>query len=210
MQPDGEVFIANVTGVRDVASSGESTLRFFTQFSDPQKDIYAWNGSFPEARLAFLGGILATYFGFASELADIRAGNPNLNFDVARVPQINANTPVTYGRLLVAAVPRGARDLDGVYRAIGALTSAEASGFLAAELNFPPVRRDLLGEEPTEAFRSVFYRSALIAQTYLDPGRTATAAAFESAIAGISSGRLTLFEAVSRIETAINDALAGR
>ncbi|MCD5396682.1 MAG: hypothetical protein LRZ98_00730 [Candidatus Pacebacteria bacterium] len=40
----------------------------------------------PNSRDVFLSGKLATYFGFSSELRGLRLKNPNLNFDIAMVP----------------------------------------------------------------------------------------------------------------------------
>ncbi len=40
-----------------------------------------------DSKNMFLAGDLALYFGFASELDDLKNKNPNLNFDVTLFPQ---------------------------------------------------------------------------------------------------------------------------
>jgi ABC-type glycerol-3-phosphate transport system substrate-binding protein len=65
----------------------QAGLTFFTQFSNPVSQTYTWNRALPEDRNEFLAGDLALYFGLASEVNEIRNGNPNLNFDAAEVPQ---------------------------------------------------------------------------------------------------------------------------
>jgi len=65
----------------------ESALRFYTEFSNPAKTSYSWNGSLPSSRDMFVAGDLAVYFGFAGEFDDIERKNPHLNFDIAEMPQ---------------------------------------------------------------------------------------------------------------------------
>jgi ABC-type glycerol-3-phosphate transport system substrate-binding protein len=48
----------------------------------------------------FLSGSLATYFGFASEYYDLKNKNPNLDFDVAPLPQAKGERrAATYGKM---------------------------------------------------------------------------------------------------------------
>jgi len=85
-------------------SSTETALRFYTDMSNPSKSVYSWNRSLPEARSAFIANKLAMYVGFASELQGIRSQNPNLNFDIAEVPQVrDAATKSTYGKMQTLA-----------------------------------------------------------------------------------------------------------
>ena len=69
-----------------VVAPGESALRFYTEFSNPSKPVYSWNRSLPESKEFFVSNDLGVYVGYASEIPDIRAQSPNLNFDIALVP----------------------------------------------------------------------------------------------------------------------------
>ncbi|MEK7505302.1 MAG: extracellular solute-binding protein [Patescibacteria group bacterium] len=204
----GDVYKANVTGERVVSSAGEAALRFFTEFSDPGKPTFSWSSAFPEARQSFLSENLATYFGFASELSSLRAGNPNLNFDVAEIPQPKGRNPATYARMTVIAITKQGASA-GAFQAAGALSSAEAAGLFAARANLPPARRDLLSTFPKDAFLVSFWKSALISRTFLDPDREGTVSAMKEAVENINNGRSSVAEASSRLESRIESELSG-
>ncbi|NDE68321.1 extracellular solute-binding protein, partial [bacterium] len=85
----GDGLFRSALGYDDIkgAESTAAGLSFFNQFSNPSQPNYSWNRSLPSSFNSFLGGKLATYFGFASEITSIRTKNPNLNFDIAPMPQ---------------------------------------------------------------------------------------------------------------------------
>src|SRR3972149_7587935 len=62
-------------------SPAASSVKFFNDFSDPNKNVYSWNKALSTADAMFAKGALAMYFGYASELPEIKARNPHLNFD---------------------------------------------------------------------------------------------------------------------------------
>jgi len=180
-------------------SPAESALRFFTEFSNPTKITYSWNKSLPEAKEMFLSGRLATYFGFSSELADLRAKNPNLNFDIAEMPQIrDFNNRKVFGNILALAVVKNTPNLAPAFRLLGSLTSNASVKKMSLEMNLPPVRRDLLSEEPKDAIFTVFNKSAIISTSFIDPDRVETEAIFEDMIESTVSGRSRIGEAVNQ------------
>ncbi|HYC34482.1 MAG TPA: extracellular solute-binding protein, partial [Candidatus Paceibacterota bacterium] len=79
----------------------ESALLFFAQFSNPNNPLYSWTRAMPNAEQFFLQGDSAMYIGFGSEAQDLRAKNPNLNFDIALLPQAKSsgNLKRTYGEV---------------------------------------------------------------------------------------------------------------
>lgn len=175
-----------------------SALRFYTEFSNPIKSVYSWNRALQNSRLAFLAGDLAFYFGFASELAELRRSNPNLNFDVAPFPQVRDDeTPVTFGHMNALAISKTAANRKGAVRAAFLLTSNESLPILSSTSGLPPVSRQLLKVVPPDAYSSVFYHSALISQGWLDPNISATKQIFKSMVEAITSGRLSINRSVN-------------
>ncbi len=63
------------------------TADFYTRFARPDNTLYSWNRSFSSDRDRFVSGDLALYFGYGSEGKELERLNPNLNFDIAEVPQ---------------------------------------------------------------------------------------------------------------------------
>lgn len=179
----------------------QSAMSFYTQFSNPTGAAYTWNKSLPTSLNFFLSGNLAMYLGFASELFPIQQKNSNLNFDVTYVPQIRGTTKqVVFGHMYALAIVKQSKQVSGAFIAINALTEAGALKAMEKETSLPPVRRDLLSDRPTDAYRSVFYNSALISRSWIDPEPTASRNTFRDMIDSITSGRSRVSEALNRAD----------
>jgi ABC-type glycerol-3-phosphate transport system substrate-binding protein len=182
------------------ASPASVIFNYYSDFSNSIKDVYSWNRSMPNSLNAFIAGDLAVYFGYASELAIIKAKNPNLNFDVTKIPQTKGSTiKATFGRMNAIAISKASKNSATAYTAAGSLTSADFLGKISIALNLPPARRDLLAKKPaTPAYMSTFYDSALIARSWLDPSPKDTDLLFKTIVEDISSGRLDVSQAIRK------------
>lgn len=203
----GVVSVLNDGFGKPIAPS-QSAINFYTQFANPTSASYTWNRSLPTSLNFFLSGNLAMYIGFASELFPIQQKNSNLNFDVTYVPQIRNTTKKTvFGHMYALALVKQSKQLTGAYLAINALTEAGAIKALESVTNLPPVRRDLLADKPSDAFRSVFYNSALISHAWIDPDPAASKNTFRDMISSITSGQRKLTEALDRAEAELTAEL---
>ena len=192
-------------------SAGELALGFYTEFSNPAKSTYSWNRALPNARDMFSAGDLAVYFGYASELRVLRNANPNLDFDVALLPQAQgAKTKVTFGRLAALGIARGTGNAGGALAAALELSGVGALTTLAAQTALPPVRRDLLSQAPASSYQQISYTSALISRGWLDPDPALTEGYFRIAIENVTSGRLRLGEAVLSLSNDLQHAFTPR
>lgn len=177
----------------------EAAVNFYTEFSNPAKSSYSWNRSLPDSASYFLGGDLALYFGFGSEIGNLQLKNPNLDFDVAPMPvSREGGTPVSSARFNGFAITKSSKNPNAAFSVISILSGKESASAFSKALQLPPARRDLLNKKPTEAFQSVFYDSAIRAKAWLDPSPKETDAIFKSMIESITSGRMRTGEAVSR------------
>jgi multiple sugar transport system substrate-binding protein len=186
--------------------AGEQAVNFFTEFANPVKPAYSWNRSLPSDRNMFLSGKLALYFGYASELPGIRLANPNLNFDVAPVPQIQGNR-ITYGTMQAFAFLKASPNLGAAYTAAQVLTSEALQKEWIKVSGYPPVRRSLVSEPQGSAYASVFYDSALMSRGWLDPNPVATERVFSELVESVTSGRVRTSEAVRNAGTEIDNLL---
>lgn len=193
------------------SSSGnpvESALSFYTQFADPAKTAYSWNRAMPDARQAFLAGDLAIYFGYASEAASLRAGNPNLDFDMAPVPQPqSATSRITYARAYAFAIPKTSQNPSGALLAAEALAEPVHAYEGAQALGMAPAARSALRPRPEDRFQPVFYPEALIARGWLSPSPEDTDAVFGAMIRDITTGRRSVGQALFSADQALNAAL---
>jgi ABC-type glycerol-3-phosphate transport system substrate-binding protein len=177
----------------------DAALTFFAQFSNPTKDIYTWNRSLPNSDEMFLSNDLAFYLGFASEYKNILEKNPNLNFDVAIVPQSkSSDIKKTIGNFYFLTISKNTKNVASAYAAINVLTSKDAQDFLTKITDLPPVRRDLLSQKKDDSVTDTFYRSALISKAFLDPNPTETSKIISDMIESFTSSRAKLTEAIDR------------
>lgn len=181
----------------DGVTATESALDFYTSFANPAKPLYTWNRSLPNSLDAFLSGNLAFYFGFASELPQIQAKNPNLNFDVAQIPQNMSGNPNVYGKMFALAIVKQSKNAAGALGVISKLTEQSAVQHFVDVSTLPPVRRDLLAQQPKDPFMTVFYRSAIQAKSWFDPSPKDSDMVFQDMIESIVSGKSKLSNAVS-------------
>jgi ABC-type glycerol-3-phosphate transport system substrate-binding protein len=189
-------------------SSAETALRFYTGFSNPVQSIYSWNRSLPASQQVFLRGDLALYFGMASEHAFIRASNPNLDFDVAQIPQPQtAAVKSTYGTVYALSVVKNSKNIEGAYTTAITLTLPEASKAIAEASGMAPARRTLLAEPQTDPYRSVVHTATLIARGWLSPDPAQANEVLKTLVETTISGRYRPAEAVANAHRALNELL---
>lgn len=207
---------ADLSSVLDLSfnlktSPAEAVLSFYTDFSNPLEEAYSWNKSLPASRDAFISEDLAIYFGYASELFEMRERNPNLDFDITRMPQVkNATANITIGRMRAIAISKTSKNLITAFVVSTLLTGRNFAGELAAILSLPPVRRDLLVVRPTTSYLPVFYDGALYSRSWLDPSPQKTDEIFETMVEDIVSGRADAGRAVGDASDGIEILLRSR
>ena len=191
-----EILFANKLGF--TVAPAQAAVNFYTQFSNPSRNVYSWNRSLPDSLDAFIAGDVAIYFGFASEFATVRQKNPNLNFDVAVIPQSRSGRSSTVGRVLSMAIPKTTPNVDRAYSFIQNMIEQDVVTLMSDVLFLPPVRRDLLAGNPGNAFMQTFHDSALLSENIYDFDPDETDEIFRNVIESVVSGRLTTSEAVTR------------
>lgn len=178
----------------------EAALDYFAQFSNPSKNVYSWNRSLPDSQDRFVSGDLSIYFGFASEVDVIKRRNPNLNFDIALMPQSGNGNSHVFGKMNALSIVKSTSNPDEAFRVISKMTEPYAAQSIADELGLPPVRRDLLVEQPDDAFKTVFYQSALRSFGIYEIDKEQTDVILKDMVEAYTSGRMRSSQAVSRAQ----------
>lgn len=204
---EGRVRPALGANAATVQQPTQSALRFYTEFSNPAKSVYSWNRALPSSQTFFADGNTALYVGFASELPLIRARNPNLNFAVTMLPQIQETArAVTFARMYAFSIPRGSLNPNGAVTAALVLAGTEPSRIMAQARGTPSPRRDVLSE-PADGIEGVFRDSAIIGKGWLDPDPARSADIFRGMIEGAISGASRLSEAAQRGDRELTNLL---
>ncbi len=195
-------------GLGNESTASESALRFYTEFSDPAKDTYSWNSAMSSSKNMFLAGDLALYFGFASELEDLRNKNPNLNFDVSFLPQTGDSKNITsFGKMESIAISKGSKNTVGAYSVATALIRTETLEYLSNLIDLPPVSRIMLANEPIDPYQNIFFKAALSAKAFLDINKVDTDYIFQDMVESVVSGRRKLSEAIGRADSEMRELL---
>lgn len=176
----------------------DATVEFYTDFSNSNSPSYTWNRVPDSDKNAFLAEELAIYFGKGSEAIDIADKNPNLNFDVAEVPQgESATVKRIAGDFYGLAIPRAAYNPEGAYMAARTMALPQNSGAFAKALGMSSATRRSIAEGDSNPYRAVVLNSALVARGWLDPDPEASSEIFRMMIEDVVSNRLRVSNAVS-------------
>lgn len=186
----------------------EAAVNFYTEFSNPSKSSYSWNRSLSNSTKYFLGGDLALYFGFANEISMLQLKNPNLNFDVAAMPiSREGGENVSFAYFDALAITKSSAKKSTAFAVASILSGKEGATAFSKYVGLPPARNDLLSKKQTDAYKSVFYESAIRAKSWLDPSPTDTDSVFGNMIKSITSGKARTAEAVLQADREISSLL---
>lgn len=188
----------------------EETTNFYTSFSDPNNERYSWNRSIIKSRDAFVAEKLATFFGYASEYPILQRKNPNLNFDVAVMPQAVGKSSATYAKINALALVKQSKNQAAAFSVMTQLVSAEAQKELTKITNLPSARRDqLVTTGGVNTYTDVFIKAAIQSKTWYDPNPTITDSYFRELIDTITTGKITSSEARNILNQKISSLLLG-
>ncbi len=175
-----------------------NAFTFYTNFSTIANTLYSWNRSLPLDRDMFLREDLALYFGYGSEARELEARNPNLNFDIAEVPQgAGATVRRTYGQFYAFFVPKAAPNKLGAYSVMQDFGTQERTKKLADAYGLAPVFRATITAGSNDIFGRVIYATAPMARGWLNPDRVKVDENFSTFLEEVSSNRSTVPNAIS-------------
>ncbi|HET9641662.1 MAG TPA: extracellular solute-binding protein [Candidatus Paceibacterota bacterium] len=203
----GGVPVADLRGGRGLSGDpvGGAVLVFYTQFADPTKVSYTWNGSLDDSQAVFAAGNLALYLGYASEARFLRDANPNLDYAVSPVPQPGtAKTKAVYGLMYSFLIPRGSANGNGAFQTAVKFSAPALQAAAAAATSLAPVSLTALSSPPSDTVGSVAYSEALYSKGWLSPEPAATDRVFSGMIQDVISGRLAPVTALGNAESSLS------
>ena len=193
-------------------ASASNALDFYTQFANPTQKAYTWNRALTSSKDLFIANRLGVYFGYAGEFNEISQKNPNLNFDVALMPQskivLNGQPLImTYAKLYGISVAHSAKDPATAISVAQMLSSAVGSQLWSKTVGLPSDRRDTLDFNAADSKTSIFAQSAFWSQVWNDPNPNLTDSVFQTMIENVTSGKTTSNVAVQQADQRLSAEL---
>jgi multiple sugar transport system substrate-binding protein len=168
---------------------GVDALIFYTDFSNPLKDVYTWNDKMPDAFQAFTNGQTAYFFGYSYHLEAIRLNNSELNFGITPLPQILGNQPINFANYWIEVVSDKTEHPDEVWDFLQFMTSAEQAQKYLARTGKPTALRSLINSQLEDIDLSVFASQLPTSVTwYRGTDATATEEIFRDMIRQMVAG----------------------
>ncbi len=85
---------------------GKRAVIFYTEFSDPRKEVYSWNDKFENSVEAFAHQRTAMMFNYSYQEKNLLVLNPDLNYGIAKMPQIANSTVVNFSNVWTPVVSK--------------------------------------------------------------------------------------------------------
>lgn len=192
--------------------AAEAAVKFFNEFSNPNKQIYSWNKALPMSIDMFVGGAMGMYLGYAGEAESVKSRNPHLNFDIAAAPQIkDGKIKTTFGKARSLAILKNSPNKQAAFAAILALTGKDASKALSENVNMGSARRDVLSDGTNNPALSLVYKMSVMSRAWLEPDAEEVFKIFKDMVESSASGRMSVAEAVKlandRLEKLLDEVL---
>src|SRR3989344_990657 len=157
--PDGERY-----------NPGAQALEFYTQFSNPAKEVYSWNETNNHSIDAFVAGQVAMMFSYSYTIENIRGKAPFLNFGVAPMPQIDLGKPrVNYSNYFAEGVSKASPNPDVAWDFLKFATTQEQLQNYYATNRLPASRKDIITTQIADPELGIFAEGSLTAKAFYKP-----------------------------------------
>lgn len=119
----------NVTFAQNQERQEESpaleSLRFYTDFARPEKEVYTWNAAQENAFDQFVRGKSVFYFGFGFDYDRIKARAPQMNLAVTQMLQLNTGSIANVASYWVQSVPKKSKHQNEAWDFVRFLSTPE-------------------------------------------------------------------------------------
>jgi len=163
-------FADSVQQSGNYSTPGLDALNFYTSFANPSSVNYNWNSRSDYSIDAFINGRAAMMYSYAYTADTIRQKNPNLNFDVAAVPQPNLDNPsVNFANYWGEVVSKQSKNVDYAWDFLKFISSKDSLDKYYAKHKQPSSRKDLISLQIQDTDIGEFANANLTAKSFYKP-----------------------------------------
>jgi len=191
-------------GLADDVNPGLDAVRFYTDFANPTKEVYTWNGSYTNSFEAFTTGQTAMMLGYSYYMPLIRTAAPKLNWSMSSVPQVEGRV-VNYANYWVESVAKSTKNANYAWDFLLFAASEEQVQSYLASANKPTALRALIGNELEDAEMGIFAEQTLTAKSwYKGNDINATEEALRALITQVLDGTVEPEKAITSAALKVN------
>lgn len=184
----------------DGQNVGERSLTFYTDFANPQKEVYTWNDAQDYSMDAFTAGKTAMMLNYAHQIPVLRASAPRLNWGIAPVPQASTVDSRTYGDYWPLVVSLKTAYPNEAWQFVYYMAAGDGTAAYLNAANRPTARKDIIDQQKTDPDLGVFAEQALTARSWLQVDDTTTETIFADMIDNVNLGRQSVQSALKAAE----------
>lgn len=179
---------------------GERALTFYTDFTNPQKEVYTWNSSQDYSIDAFAAGKTAMMLNYSHQIPVLREKAPRLNWGVAPAPQASLDDKRTYADYWSLAVSLQSKYPYEAWRLVHYLAAGNGTVPYLNAAGRPAARHDLIEQQKSDPDVGVFAEQALTARSWFQVDNKAIETIFADMIDNVNLGRQTVRDALKEAE----------
>jgi ABC-type glycerol-3-phosphate transport system substrate-binding protein len=102
----GKEIEVNTLNGTEKRTPGKRAIEFYAEFSNPKKEIYSWNSDQENSTIAFANNKTAMMIGYNYNIKNLLAINPDLNYGISPMPQLENSTPVNFSNVTIPVVSK--------------------------------------------------------------------------------------------------------
>lgn len=188
---------------------GQDALRFYTDFSNPSREVYTWNDQMPQSLEAFIQGKTAFLFGYSYHLQQIQEKAPKLNFDITPVPQLDGTLKeINFAHYWAETVYHKTKHPNEAWSFIQFASSEKQVNKYLEKTKRPTALKTLINIQLEDYDLETFARQVLTARSwYRGRDFNAVENIFKEMINSVVSGQMTYSEAVNRAVAKVNQTI---
>lgn len=204
-------FSSNITKNGQSFNPGVKAVDFYTSFANPSSENYNWNLDSDYSIDAFANGRAGFLYGYSYTRAQIDAKAPNLNYDVAPVPQFSLGQPsVNYASYFAEVVSKQSKNQAVAWDFLKFITSQQALEAYYAKDKEPSSRRDLIEKQTQDLDIGVFAHANLTAKSFFKFDEAKVDGIFGEMIENILLNGTSVQSALSRAQSQVSAVVTGR
>lgn len=180
-------------------------LSFYTTFSDPASDAYTWNSRANYSIDAFAAGEVAFLYGYSFTREDILQKAPNLNFDVAPVPQpLAEDTLVNHANYWAYGVSKQSANKELAWDFLRVSAGKDSLKAYNELTQTPAARKELIAEQINDPELGVFANANLTARSFYKKDATKVNKIITDMIESVVTRGVDIRQAISTANQQIN------